>query len=1519
MAPWRRKGAKGANATSELSLGDLVLAKVKGYPFWPAKISRPEDWKRVPDPKKYFVHFFGTNEIAFVGPTEIQAFTSETKEKVSAKCEGKAVKEYFALAVEEICKAFEELQKKKSSGPTIEVDRSASESSSVPQNDGLETEVAENMSKIETGKDGEYEAGLQVNDYSAKSQGDTGNELVTPKACNDDVSCVNHEEKPYNKSLTNGHKSEKSVARPNMKVEHVAKPKKHMSSSKGTSRKLETNNHVIEHDNDKKPKALPKPNDAEECSKRQTKDQEPESEKDVDHELRKRKMVSNEKSYPTKRLKARETVETNIKVSPQAIKKSNAGSLKVVEKKANESELISSRGIKKSSTGNQKGLERKVNELEPMSPQGIKKSSTGNHKVLEKKENESESKRSASHIKTVSKPSGMQANHISSKLARTEDSVPSGKHHQRMLEALSNSPAAKEGTQTKSTSLSLKDDVSHSKKVKSPVNKVQAKRRAVRLDEDDEEEPKTPVHVAKKNQSSHLFSRDTVEVRNKIPVCDQPGRKVSTGIDNALLKDSAKLHCESSVTNPEQSGVQRHEGPFQSHEKPESDMPISKQPNLLFASPDKSFTDQSAKKSLIRTPKMIPVCDQPGHNVSTGNDRVLLKESTTNPEQSGVQVKEDPSQSHQKPKSDRPFPKQPNIVFASPEKSLYRTPASHVSCSPGKVESKTMVSDVSMPGSDSPKVSSQSGVMVKTVLEMEKSSKPAVKVPQLGARKKIETVFRKPTGVVSDGLNSSPSQAGIHRSKTSCTGERLQNTPKSVTQVSDLTVLPGSMMDDLHFSGERSEAGRDDKSGFSVDGKVADSTFSMKDLIAVAQKKRRQSHSQHLVHGNTCSISTTLADVPAINPSPSNKPLSGAKNLVLPDTRMSTTSPYHDEFPPNDEPEISQHEKRRVISESKLAGDSLSGGTEATVSRDAFEGMIETLSRTKESIGRATRLAIDCAKYGVASEIIELLIRKLESEIRYHRKVDLLFLVDSITQCSHNHKGIAGASYIPAVQASLRHLVRAAAPPGAAGRENRRQCLKVLRLWLERRILPEPLIRQYIDEIVLSNDNTPAGSFPGRPSRAERAVDDPIREMEGMLVDEYGSNATFQLPGFFPSRVFEEDEDDEIPTTSLAKETGNAEPMKNTFDATESETYTFTPNDRRQYILEDVEMEDVSGHPRNDNSTSSSVDDSFITPSLKEGSDRILEEGTVNLSLSPQSSPPLPLDSPPLTPPLPLSPPPESPPPLPSYPSSPQPPSQPPPPPPPPPPPVQHVILPPHSGLTSSFLDQASLPPEVSSLPLQYHQMKASNPSPPTLSYQQLLLLTNANQLVHMSANNTSHGGQIDSVGRSDIFSQQSHEAAAGVVDYGLYSHSQASQQYQPIDIPPFMQRHPPPPPPPIHQNLSAHFSYTTSTIHQHPFPRPYSLLNLPDGPRQYVIPAKKRRRQTNEFNLDSQRGLWMNGGSRPSSYQEGYFGSSNNAGFQHTGSSTLPVAAPVQGPGVPQMLGTSRPDMSSLNCWRPA
>ena len=38
MAGGRRRGTNKTKAKGDMSLGDLVLAKVKGFPFWPAMV-----------------------------------------------------------------------------------------------------------------------------------------------------------------------------------------------------------------------------------------------------------------------------------------------------------------------------------------------------------------------------------------------------------------------------------------------------------------------------------------------------------------------------------------------------------------------------------------------------------------------------------------------------------------------------------------------------------------------------------------------------------------------------------------------------------------------------------------------------------------------------------------------------------------------------------------------------------------------------------------------------------------------------------------------------------------------------------------------------------------------------------------------------------------------------------------------------------------------------------------------------------------------------------------------------------------------------------------------------------------------------------------------------------------------------------------------------------------------------------------------------------------------------------------
>lgn len=299
----------------------------------------------------------------------------------------------------------------------------------------------------------------------------------------------------------------------------------------------------------------------------------------------------------------------------------------------------------------------------------------------------------------------------------------------------------------------------------------------------------------------------------------------------------------------------------------------------------------------------------------------------------------------------------------------------------------------------------------------------------------------------------------------------------------------------------------------------------------------------------------------------------------------------------------------------------LPGHDEARSARRAFENFLGTLTRTKECIARATRLALDCAKHGIAGEVMDVIIERLEKESNLYKRVDLFFLVDSIIQCCRNQKGGVGDAYPSLIQAVLPRILYASAPPGNFAWENRRQCLKVLKLWLERKTLSEYIIRHHIKELEALNEA--AFGTSRRPSGTERALNDPLRDNEGMLVDEYGSNTGFHLPNLIGTKLL-----DEEGSSSEDRSFEAVTPEHESAGANEQEGTSQVDGAKHRLVFEevngDLEMEDVA--PSSEAKVRSAPD---LTDARCTVTNR-----NVN------SVPPLPDDKPPTPPPLPSSPPP---------------------------------------------------------------------------------------------------------------------------------------------------------------------------------------------------------------------------------------------------------------------------------------
>ncbi|XP_021735420.1 ENHANCER OF AG-4 protein 2-like isoform X2 [Chenopodium quinoa] len=1396
MAPARKKGANKTKTADELRLGDLVLAKVKGFPAWPAKVSRPEDWERAPDPKKYFVQFFGTQEIAFVAPPDVQAFTSESKCRLLARCKGKTVK-YFAQAVKEICEAFETSNlsglgdNHDASYDEGNVNGSGAEFSRKPKSD--KSYASDSALDHTSGMGGSY----KVEDLL--EQADAAEEFKKSDECHDMTEKVIATGREFRTdasvpcSLVPSSVKEETVLGANIAdtaAHHERIESSRASSSSPYSGHSELKRATSYHEDGKK--YTPMSFGASDHLKLSS---------GGDNKLanghKPRDLVVGAKRKIEGVVRHTEAAKSGVFVKDKIPGKLPAGGhAKRLSAGVNKMESSPQGKASQSLVSDQKHLD--FGTSSPMDTTSHAKDH-GDMEYSRRKNRQivqPQSIKKAKHVHTISDVA--KGSVIKSEKSDLEPEIydeeavpPVAKRHRRALEFTSNvnnSSEDKKGFGLKS----LKSD-------------IPKKRRAVCLyndDDDDDADPKTPVH----------------------------GRSLSASKagSSAKIPDTIKKFDE----NHKSSGCARE--------------------NLKVLSKDGGAVKLAGASSVPST----------------------------------LQLKVDSSTKA--------------LISQSPEKEEL---------------DKLLVKDAKK-DLGSPTTSPLVATAAKKLADQQKSTRSSIKGTNLNSHNKAQNMPGKDLKSVSV-LPTSQSHVSSHKIRQPLSVERAKGIPKVSTRLNGPISFDNQKEHDPVLVDDRME-----------DAKAIDSALSMKHLIAAAQAKRRQAHIHNVPQGNGNSAAPPSANLHGNTPSPSSKghnfssSLGDVTELDTHEGHGTLASPPDPIRQPASHNQLSSEEQEKGPGSAHLtAGSILSGGTEAAVARDAFEGMIETLSRTKESIGRATRLAIDCAKYGIANEVVELLIRKLENEPNFHRRVDLFFLVDSITQCSHSQKGIAGASYIPIVQAALPRLLGAAAPSGASAKENRRQCLKVLRLWLERKILPDSVLRRFVDDIGSSNDDMSSGFSFRRPSRAERSVDDPIREMEGMLVDEYGSNATFNLPGFLSTHGFVDDDEDEEDVPSFSLREFDVSPLQPSNNSAGLETEN-TPNDRRHHILEEVdgelEMEDVSGHLK-DGARSPGESSKKVKQEMQ--LDAQFECSTNEFVESPslEGSPPLPLESPPPLPPLPSSPPPPLPP------SSPSP----PPPPPPqmlpsqPPPPSLVPSGPPHVGKHQPLLPPQPSTTQVLLLPPSVVR-PAHAPLPPEYSMptggHPVLIAGNTPQQVPCFPAGLS--GSLDTPGYNSVY--------AGPLAGQSNQQYQQSQQFQPSQAT-YGQRAFPPvtvPQPP-----SGHFSYSKPTVQQqmpqprpHPPPvpsHPYTSASHSEGLRRFG--DEQWRPASAEYNTDSQHNSWMNGGRVPAVTNfagEAYFRPSerampDNMGYQVSAPNPAMAGPSVSGHGINHML-PSRPDMSSLNCRRP-
>ncbi|KAF5732747.1 Tudor/PWWP/MBT domain-containing protein putative isoform 2 [Tripterygium wilfordii] len=1193
MAPSRRKGvSKAAAARRQWKVGDLVLAKVKGFPAWPATVSEPEKWGYSADWKKVLVHFFGTQQIAFCNPADVEAFTEEKKQSLLVKHQGRGAD--FVRAVKEIIDSYEKLrQHNQVDGPSI------------GNKDALKDGVNLVDSSAQTGLKDLAQIAEETHDMLIETLDSTAC-VDKPGTANDAPVAAEADALP-DKETSSGQSAEKATVNTTPIITTYTSRKR---SGGLRSRKFVTQKAPTE--------SVQRSSRVESCR------------------LQNLTLPCNDASIPAG------GISTNlIEDVPSKRKRRTRKSPDAFERNDVDSSAFLSNGSVEDN-----GSEIVTVESEAMSLNDGSTMDSGckleqSESVAECLEEDVElSKRLDFQIKAVIVKKKRKP--IRKRVANGTVEPPARLDMEPDLEAVVHDPGQ---NSQDGNGRHFRDD--------GDEHLPLLKRARVRMGKPSNEDGESisvswteksltevtvssPVEVAPslKCNDDSIVDRDSSAVKG--PSDNESPSRDSTEIPGdgpqlEKVEQNQSFYCsaEGEATLPPSKRLHRAMEAMSANAAAEKDIACVSKSSVMKAS-----INGCCVPSLRRSSPLVIEAKE-GNNLeqqsmdSSRKSAGFCRSLNTLEDSSKGLVETDTCSQHidsydvGKPKLCKDCPEAMRSIDSKALSSLtFNTHNVQIGIETQSAEHASPNLDRRQ---DSPRLNLDSWDQLLTwEHESDSQNTDFIEFQAVNHAKKHDVLENSITSVDvdsrTDGATKVSPQNGEEVLHVCAEGTFCSNTMPSRSQIDENSLVNGMYLvvkDDDHLERRKDtnsvcisnniEAGKDVScvrlSPSSADG--VDSPAQMSPLNTSICHMSTSESANFVLNNGCCSPNAHLQDKKEICA------------LVTDEEEKSESAISH---------------------RPKSAGRS-SSTAEAHAALLSFEAMLGTLTRTKESIGQATRIAIDCAKLGVSAKVVEILARYLEVESSLHRRVDLFFLVDSIMQFSRGLKGDFGGIYPSAIQEVLPRLLLATAPPGSIAQENRRQCLKVLRLWLERKILPESFIREHMRDLD-SWSGPSAGLYSRRSARTERALDDPVRDMEGMLVDEYGSNSSFLLLGFcMPPMLKDEDEEHD-------SDGGTFEAVTPEHNSEEMEAIPATEKGR--HILEEVdgelEMEDVA--PACDVEMSSTNGAPAVI-AAQATQDRFVQHFPLPYA------PPLPQDVPPSSPPLPSSPPPPPPPPPPSVPPAP--------------------------------------------------------------------------------------------------------------------------------------------------------------------------------------------------------------------------------------------------------------------------